>query len=160
VHDLDVFGDLFGKQKLVGFLLGLGEHDGLALAVADQNVGESGNSVVVRAVDGQMRHSFGSLVLQVLHQINLRVARLEEHRRDRRNPSGYSRGEHEALEVLGSVRLDSAHNLLDILLETQVQHNVSFVEHGHLEGAEIEVFAFHVVLDAPSGSNENVNSTA
>lgn len=55
--------------------------------------------------------------------------------------------------------LDGSHYLLDFLLESQIEHAISFVEHCVSEARKVEILSLHVVLDASSGTNENIDAS-
>ena len=61
------------------------------------------------------------------------MAGFEELMRNLLNPSGDGGREHQALQVFQTSALDLVHDEDDILLETKVEHLVSFVEDGILE---------------------------
>ena len=71
MHDLDVLLDLVGEQEGVGIGLGLGEDDHLAsLAVDNEDVSEGRESILVGALNGQVRHVTSRLVLQLHGQVD------------------------------------------------------------------------------------------
>lgn len=160
MHDLDVLLNLVGQQKLVSFLLGRCKHDSLSTSVANEHISQSGGSVVVRHINGQMSDSPGSLVLQVLDQIERDVSRVQEHAANLLDPTGNSSGEHKTLEVLGTSLFNSSHNFLNIFLKTKVEHNVCLIETGHSKVREIKVSSFHVVLDSAGGTHEDVHAAS
>lgn len=56
VHDFDVFLDFLREKQVVGLFLSRSEHDGLSTTVADEHISQSGDAVLVRAVDSQVLH--------------------------------------------------------------------------------------------------------
>jgi hypothetical protein len=48
--------------------------------------------------------------------------------------------------------------VLNVLLEPQVEHLVSLVQHCEPQRAEVEVASFHVIFDAACRANKNVDS--
>ena len=57
MHDFDFILNLVRQKELVSFVLSLGEDNGLSGTVADQDVSQSRDSVMVRTVDDQVLDS-------------------------------------------------------------------------------------------------------
>lgn len=74
------------------------------------------------------------------------------------HPFGHSCREHEALQVLGVGHSDRLHNVFNVFLEAEVEHDVGLVEYRKFEVAKIKVSALHMVLDSASRSDENINA--
>lgn len=113
---------------------------------------------MVRHVDCQVLDGSGSLVFEVFDQIDQAVIWLKEDRGDAGDPSGDGGGEHETLQALGTSFLDRVNDLFDIFFEAKVQHLICFVKHRHFEAGKVKVSSFHVIFDASSGSNKNIDS--
>jgi len=55
--------------------------------------------------------------------------------------------------------LDRPHDVLDILLKSEIQHDISFVQDCEPQLAKIKIFPLHVILDSTCGPNKNIDST-
>lgn len=75
------------------------------------------------------------------------------------DPVGDCGGEHESLHVMIDVLLYLSHDLLHVLFEAKIEHLVCLVEHYHLQAAEVEIFAFHMVDHTTTSAHKNVNSS-
>ena len=120
VHDFDVFLDLFCHEQVIRLLLGRGEDNALSTTVANEDVSKSIETVLVGAVDRQMLHGFGCLILQILDEIDHLVTWGQESVCDLLDPPGDGGGEHEELEVVDvwNLSLDGVHDFFDVLFET------------------------------------------
>ena len=71
MHHLNVLLDLVRQNERVCVCFGLREHDSLSsFSVDNQNVSKSREPVLEWALDGQMFHSPGSLVLEVHRKVD------------------------------------------------------------------------------------------
>ena len=107
-----------------------------------------------------MGNSLGGLVLEVLDQVKSSETGFEESLSDSLDPSWDGRREHEALEVLEAGTLNGVHDLFNIFLETEVEHLIGLVEDGIPQRGEVKVASPHVVNDATTGADENVDSAS
>ena len=55
--------------------------------------------------------------------------------------------------------LDRPHDVLDILLKSEIQHDISFVQDCEPQLAKIKIFPLLVILDSTCGPNKNIDST-
>ena len=62
------------------------------------------------------------------------------------------------MELFEASSFDCVHNFLNVLLETQVEHLIGFVENSKLEACEIKVSPFHMIDHPTTSSDENVNA--
>lgn len=69
-------------------------------------------------------------------------------------------GEHQTLQITWTCSLNRSHDLLDILFETKVQHDISFIEDGIFKLTEVKIFPIHMVLNTTSGANKNIDTSA
>lgn len=107
-----------------------------------------------------MRHSFGGLVLQVLAQVNDSEVLAHVLVRDISDPPGDSGREQANLKLVSTLRLDLPENLVDVFLESELEHLVGFIEDDGLDAAEVNVSSLDVIQDTSSGSDEEVDSAS
>ena len=106
-----------------------------------------------------MSHSSRSFVLEISHKVQKGVTWFQKGPCDVLDPVGNCGGEHKSLYIVGVVLFDFTHNLLDILLETKVEHLISLVEHNHLQAAEVKIFALHMIDNSTACAHKNVNAS-
>jgi hypothetical protein len=159
VHDFHVLLDLVGEDELVGVLLRLGKDNSFcALSVANERVSESRESVLVRALDGEVLHLPGGLVLQVLRKIDNLEARLHVLTCDASNPAGDGSREKAELDWFFAGLSDVFQDRVHVLLKAELEHLVRLIEDDCLEVGEIDVAALDVIKDATGGSDKNFNA--
>lgn len=56
--------------------------------------------------------------------------------------------------------LYSSHDVFNVFFETQVQHNVSLIEHSKSQLTKIEILSLHVVLYSAGGTYEDVDTAS
>ena len=107
-----------------------------------------------------MRHGFGGLVLQVLAQINHSEVLAHVLVSDISDPPGDSGREEANLKLVSALRLDLPEDLVDIFLESKLEHLVGLIQDDGLDAAEVDVTSLDVIQDTASGSDEEVNSAS
>ena len=107
-----------------------------------------------------MRHGFGGLVLQVLAQINHSKVLAHVLVGDVSDPPGDSGREEANLKLVSALRLDLPEDLVNIFLESKLEHLVGLIQDDGLDAAEVDVTSLDVIQDTASGSDEEVNSAS
>ena len=161
VHHLDVLLNLVGEDERVSIGFGLGEDDGFAFAtVAYQDISQRRQPVLERTRDSQMTDRPRRLILKVLTQINNPQITLHVLRSDVTHPARNSRGEETNLEVFGALAADCFQDLVYVLLESELEHLISLVQHDRLNVAEVDVTALNMVEHATRRPHKEVDAAA
>lgn len=108
-----------------------------------------------------MLHSLRSLILKVFDQIEEKML-LQVRFCYFSNPRGYCCWKQNKLRFFTLILyfwiLDCLHDFLYILLETHIQHLISFIEYYSLQLLKTDILSFNVVQDSSSGTNKELNS--
>ena len=76
------------------------------------------------------------------------------------HPVGHSCREQRDLQVLFVACLTSLlEDVVDVLLEAELEHDVCFVEHESLQLREVDVASLNVIFDTARGANEKIDTT-
>lgn len=111
VHDFDVFFNFIWKKQLICFCLCWTEHNCLPEAsIADQNISQGANSVLPRAIDGEMVDCSWCFVFEVLSEINHFKLGRQKVLSNAFDPTGDSCWEEKHLKILRSLFLNCLHN--------------------------------------------------
>lgn len=160
MHDLAMVLQVVSHAKLISVFLRGSENNHLSVShVARQNFVDSFDSLMPSALNGKMSYFLRGLVGQILGKIDKLEVIFHVFSGDFIDPLGKGCREKAHLEVflvddLGSFIQD----LLDILLEAHVEHDISLVEHESFQLREVDVLSLDMVEHSAGGSHEQVNS--
>lgn len=113
-----------------------------------------------RAINSQVFNFFRGLVGEILSQIHNLEVFLHVPSGHFINPFWKSSREKTNLEVFLVDDLTClSQDLLNVLLETHVQHHISFVEHESFQLRKVNVFSLDVIENSTGGSDEQIDST-
>jgi hypothetical protein len=74
------------------------------------------------------------------------------------DPSWNSGGEKQDLKLLLVYLSHLLENVINILFEPKLEHDVGFVQNDSLEIREIDVVSTHMIFDPSGGTNENIDT--
>lgn len=108
-----------------------------------------------------MLDSLTCFVLQILHKVEKHMI-LKMIFSNLSNPRGYCCWEENKLRRFSLVFLfrifDCFHDLLNILLETLIEHLICLVEHNRSQFLEVNVLSLNMVKDSSSGSYKELDA--
>jgi hypothetical protein len=107
-----------------------------------------------------MAHLFGSLVLQVLAEVDNSEVLAHVLVSDISHPPGDSGGEQANLKLVLISLFHTSEDLVDIFLKSELEHLIGFIENNRLNATEIDVASLKMVKDTTSSTNEEIDSTS
>ena len=107
-----------------------------------------------------MLHLLGSLVFQVSNKINTAVARFEHVACHVLDPLGNCGRKQKRLIIFRALFFDDPNNLLNLLLESHVEHLICFIKHHVFNIREVDISAVHVVDNSSTSTNKDVNPSS
>lgn len=159
VHYFHLLFDFLGQNQLVSILLRLREYDCFGVSsIADEHVGQCSHPVVERALNRQVIHLPGRLVLEVLGEVDDLESSSHVLSCDVSYPNWDRGREEQKLNIFGQGSLNASEYVVHVFLEAKLEHDVSLVEHNCLQLSEVDIAPFDVVEHATGRSDQNVHS--